>query len=358
MQKVLVIGPDVKRSRGGMATVISQIQDSPILNSKFNINIFSSYIDGPLPVRIFYSIVAYIRFLTVYNQYDLFHIHNASYGSTFRKRFYLKIIKKAGKPVIAHVHGASYLVFYEGLKEAGKEKVLDYLNGADLVIALSEEWKQKFKEEFHISHIKAIPNGMDPDLYTEAICDPAQYHNSFVLLGRVGERKGIYDVIKAVKLAVKEVPDILVMIAGDGEVDKARELVRQEGLEDQIKILGWVDQKGKMEILKEASTLLLPSYNEGLPMSVLEGMACKKAVISTTVGALPEVIQEDNGVLIQPGNIQALADALVCFCQNPALLKSMGEANRKKIEQEFSLKKMHEDLILCYEDLLRGERKF
>ena len=76
---------------------------------------------------------------------------------------------------------------------------------------------------------------------------------------------------------------------------------------------------------------MLPSYNEGLPMSVLEGMASGKAIISTNVGAIPEVIQEDNGILIQPGDIHALADALMKCSSDINMLSHMSAANIKKL---------------------------
>lgn len=62
------------------------------------------------------------------------------------------------------------------------------------------------------------------------------------------------------------------------------------------------------ELLRKSSVLVLPSYNEGLPMAILEGMACGKAIISTTVGAIPEVVKKENGILVQPGDVTALAN--------------------------------------------------
>lgn len=356
-KKVLVIGPSDTRSRGGMATVIRGIRESRVLHARYDITIFPSYIDGSLPVRLLYSAYGYLRFLCCYRSYDLFHIHVASFGSTFRKNFYLKTIKRAKKPVILHIHGAKYLVFYEALSPRKKRIVRSFLHQADLVLALSEDWKQKFEETFGLTNCCALPNGMDTEEFDCARCDVDENTaRSFVFLGRLGQRKGAYDLIDAVQRAAQSEPSLRVFMAGDGEVEQVRQKVREAGLEKQISVVGWVDFEGKCALLRQAATVVLPSYHEGLPMTILEGMASGKAIISTTVGAIPEVIAPENGILVAPGDVNALADALVQCAQNPNMLRQMATANRKKIDQAFSMQKMHERLTEYYEQAL-GKRK-
>ena len=271
--KVLVIGPSDTKSRGGMATVISGIRNSKILSEQYEVDIFSSYIDGNIVVRLLYSIYAYLKFLFCFKKYDLFHIHVASFGSTFRKRYYLNSIKRTGKKVIVHIHGAKYIVFYSGLNEAKRKKVNEFLHKADMVLALSDDWKDKFEQTFGLDNCYSLNNGIDTDEFANAITDPIKYQNSFVLLGRLGERKGAYDLVKAMEIAVKQNPDIRLYMAGDGEIDQVKKTIEEKGLAGNIEVVGWVDFNGKIELLKKVSTLVLPSYNEGLPMSVLEGMA-------------------------------------------------------------------------------------
>ena len=103
--KVLVIGPHETKARGGMSAVIRGIRESKELNREVEIDIFPSYIDGNLAVRLLYSAFAYLRFLPRCGQYDLFHIHTAERGSTFRKNLYLRAARRAGKKVIVHIHG-------------------------------------------------------------------------------------------------------------------------------------------------------------------------------------------------------------------------------------------------------------
>lgn len=346
--RILIIGPSDTKSHGGMATVINGIRNSKILNEKYDIDIFPSFIDGNIIIRFIYSLIAYLKFLIIYKKYDLFHIHTASFGSTFRKRYYLKAIKRAGKKAIVHIHGAKYLIFYVGLNSANQKKVVDFLNHADMVLALSDEWKRKFEETFHIMNCKSLPNGIDAEEFVNIACDLEQHKNEFVFLGRLGERKGVYDLVNAIEIAVKQNPNIKLYIAGDGEVDQIRALVADKGLQDVIDVVGWVDFAGKLSLLKKSATLVLPSYNEGLPMAVLEGMASGKAIISTRVGAIPEVIKEENGILITAGDVQQLADALIKCSKDLNMLKAMSKANTKKINDEFSIKIMHQKLEEYY----------
>ena len=104
--RVLEIGPSETRARGGMSEVIRGIRESEVLGREFEMDSFPSYIDGSLPVRLWYSVYGYLRFLGCYRKYDLFHIHTAERGSTFRKNFYLRTVKRAGKKAIVHIHGA------------------------------------------------------------------------------------------------------------------------------------------------------------------------------------------------------------------------------------------------------------
>lgn len=159
--------------------------------------------------------------------------------------------------------------------------------------------------------------------------------------------------VEAVDIARKTVPDIKCYLAGDGDVEKVKELVKEKHLENNIDVVGWANFDKKLELLKSVSTVVLPSYNEGLPMSILEGMACGKAIISTTVGAIPEVISEENGILVKPGNVQALSEALIECAQNLEKIKKMSECNIDKVEKQFSVDMMHDQLSKYYKSVLK-----
>ena len=350
--KVLIIGPSPTKSKGGMATVIEEIQSDSKLNEQFDIDIYESYIDGNKLKVLLFSAISFIRFYFTKRNYDIYHIHAASYGSTFRKGLYVKTAKRWGKKVILHIHGAEYMKFFEGLSDRKKQKVIGILKACDMVIALSQDWKKKFDQTFGLTNCVVLENGINMERLASAITKPEVHQKSFVTLGRLGERKGTYDLVDAVEIAVKSVPDMKVYLAGDGDVEQIRQLVQKKGLEQNVEVVGWANFDKKLDLLSHVSTVVLPSYNEGLPMSVLEGMACGKAIISTKVGAIPEVVKNENGILIDAGDVNALADALVKCSTDLEMVADMGTQNIAKIQNEFSMTVMHRLLADYYDQVI------
>lgn len=343
--RVLLIGPDVKRSKGGMATVIHEIATNTELNQKFDISVHASYIDGSHIVRLLYSVYAFLKFCLIYRTYDMFHIHMASYGSTYRKGCYVRFLKRHGKKVILHIHGASFLVFYDALNEKRKRYVSEILNSADTVIALSEQWKQEFEKRFELDNCVSIHNGIQVKNFECARSDVEKFSNSFLFLGRLGERKGTYDLLAAAELLRENRINITCYLAGDGKIEEFKKLVKEKKLDEYIKVIGWVNANDKVRLLKKTATVVLPSYHEGLPMAILEGMAAGKAIISTNVGAIPEVVENGvNGFIIEPGDVKGLANAMRRCMEDIETLKKISQNNRRKSCDSFGCDRMCEKI--------------
>lgn len=342
MAKILIIGPSSTGSRGGMATVIGELLKSKELTQAYDISAYASYIDGSFIIRRLFCLVQYIRFLFIAHRYDLFYIHMAAKGSVVRKGLYLKVIKKLKKKVIIHIHGAEFMDFYRASSASFQAKMIGILQSADMVIALSEGLRKEFEQAFGLNNCVSLVNGVNADAYVSARIDPKCAAASFAMFGRLGTRKGTYDLVEAVAVAAREVPEIKCYLVGDGEIDKVNALIKERAVEKNIETTGWLVPSESIDVLKRVATVVLPSYNEGLPMAILEGMAAGKAIISTSIAAIPEVVEKENGILIQPGDIDALAKALVFCCRNPETLASMFQANIRKAEGEYSIKTMHQ----------------
>lgn len=89
-------------------------------------------------------------------------------------------------------------------------------------------------------------------------------------------------------------------------------------------------------------------------MAILEGMAAGKAIISTTVGAIPEVVKPENGILVEPGGVSALAEALLRCSGSTELLAGMARRNRERAEQVFGVRRMHQRLAEYYKQVMEG----
>ena len=348
-KKVLIIGPSPFKSKGGMATVIQEMLESEVLNNDFDLEMHESYRDGNVFYRLLFSIYSFIKFLFIYKKFNIFHLHVASNGSTFRKILYAKVIKKSGKKIILHIHGGQYLEFYKNLSKKYQVRVKEFLIEADYVIALSERWKESFEINFNLKNCVVLQNGIDIEKYEKAKKYPQKLNRKFLFLGRVIEDKGIFDLMEALSSVVKKYSDICVYVGGDGDKIKVLELIKKYKLENNFKLLGWLNEEKKIETLAKVDTFILPSHYEALPMSILEAMACGKAIISTKIGAIPEVvINNENGIVIEVGDIQKLANAMEKVSTDIEFVKKCSENNIKKIEESFSMEKMHTEIKKIY----------
>jgi glycosyltransferase involved in cell wall biosynthesis len=145
-------------------------------------------------------------------------------------------------------------------------------------------------------------------------------------LGRLGQRKGTYDLLCAVESLPAHVRSrVHLRLAGDGEVDQVRAQVAARGLGDTVDVVGWLGPRERDEALRQADIFVLPSYDEGLPMALLEAMAHGLVPITTPVGGIPEAVTDGvHGLLVPPGDPAALARALHRLVENDTLRERLG----------------------------------
>lgn len=345
MKSVLMIGPN-RDVKGGMTSVVDNYL-SVGLDKKTNFRYIGTVNDKNIISKIFSIIIGYIKFLSCYNKYDNIHIHMASRMSTFRKIVYINKARRKNKNIILHIHGAEYKQFYNDECNAKKrKKISNAFKKVDRIIVLSEEWKDFFKniveDETKIVVIYnsiIIPKDFNKNINT----------NNLLFLGKIGDRKGIFDLIDVFEKVVERFPDAKLYVGGDGEIDKLKKIINSKKLSDNIIYVGWISGDEKDKLLKNCSFYVLPSYNEGMPMSVLEGMAYKNVTISTNVGGIPKVIQnEENGIIINPGDKNKLYEYIIKLLNNEDLRRKLSNNARKTIENKFDSMKNLDKLIKIY----------
>ena len=126
-------------------------------------------------------------------------------------------------------------------------------------------------------------------------------------------------------------------------------------LNHRIAYVGWIDGESKMEFLKNTMINVLPSYNEGLPMTILETMAYGIPNVSTKVAAIPEAVNEENGVLIEAGDVNALADSILTLMSNKELRKEKSMKAYNDALEEFSLENHISHILKIYRRLEGNE---
>jgi len=148
-------------------------------------------------------------------------------------------------------------------------------------------------------------------------------------------------------------------IPGGDTPDSIMELARSLRVERSLRFPGWVDGSKKDDLLRESDVFVLPSYYEALPLGVLEAMACGVPVVATSVGGIPDVIENRvNGLLVAPGQPDALARAIVTLLTDHALRSRLREAARSDVRKQFSTESVIKDLETLYRELGIQVRSF
>ena len=142
------------------------------------------------------------------------------------------------------------------------------------------------------------------------------------------------------------------LIGGDGEIEKVQQYIIDNKLDNVAEYIGWISGEEKTKLLNEVDVFVLPSYNEGLPISILEAMSYNLPIISTKVGGIPEVLKNEyNGYLINPGDLIALENAISALIDNPSKRKLQGKRSGE-IVKSFLPEQVIRQLDYLYKELL------
>jgi glycosyltransferase involved in cell wall biosynthesis len=351
--QVLFVAPHYKWWKGGISSVILEYKEAiPAFNFFASTSVANIYLTTLLfPLILLHFFV----FLSVKRKIKIVHLHGASKGSFYRKYIFFLIAKYLfRKKVIYHIHGAKYHIFYRQSHLLIQRCIKHMINTSDALIVLSEWWKDFFLKEFHPQKIEIVPNivGFRPLQET----DKQAVNNKVTLLflGRIGERKGIYDLLEVIAGEADFFRrHCQLLVGGDGEVNTLKKLIDQYKISDIVDYLGFVSGDQKKDILKSSDIYLLPSYNEGLPISILEALSYAKPIISTKVGGIPEIVcHGENGYLISPGDQPAMFQCLKELIQNPADRENMGRKSYEIVKEGYFPDKVLQKLNALYSSLI------
>ncbi len=302
---ILFVGPDYRNHRGGIGAVLD-IYSKNI--SPFNFIATNTYKNKFYEIFFFAGSLFKLFFVLLRNRdITIVHIHGAKDGSIGRKFFVCFVAKKMfGKKIIFHSHAGAFDEFYK--RGSGLYKFLCrfLVNNAEAVIVLSDKWNSFFEKNFKIKRLIVIPNPVEqkPTIIK-------QNNNSavvFLFLGRIADHKGIFDLIN---LVIEERDSLRgkckFLVGGNHEVDRLKKTIADGGIEDLVEYIGWVQDDDKDRFFYKSDYFILPTYYEGMPMTILEALSYGKPVITTPVGSIPEVIEDSkNGFLFTPGDMKHL----------------------------------------------------
>lgn len=351
---VLMIGVD-KSVVGGMLTVAEHYQNTASFREETNLVYIPTAVRGSNWKKICFflnkipQIVHQIHTMPA----DIVHVHMGERGSVFREGFVVWMAKKMGAKTIIHMHGSTIEDWYDRQKPAVQRLVSWLFRQADCMIVLGECWAsfmERVMGQECRNRIRILYNGVVPAAENRYNPDAPD----ILFLGVLGARKGVDDLLQAFQMILPSIPkQIKLKLYGDSKDYDVHKKIAEYHLEGRAFYGGWLTQDQKEVCLAQVVMNVLPSYNEGLPMTILETMGYGIPNVSTRIAAIPEAIEDGvNGRLVMPGQVQALAQAMQEILLNREQRIRYSEEAYKTIKHTFSLEAHFGSLLKIYRDLL------
>jgi glycosyltransferase involved in cell wall biosynthesis len=257
------------------------------------------------------------------------------------------------KPVVATCHnwvgGTAALGIYNHLDRMALKKF-------NALAAVSDAVAQRLLA-FGVpaEKIKTVANGIDVTAFERAHPLPLLKAEGSTVVGvvaRLDLQKGFEYLLRAARELCKTFPDLKIVIAGEGPDRNAiEEIIEQYGLQSSVVLAG--QQSNMPAVYAAMDIFVLPSLNEGLPMTVLEAMAASKPVIATRVGAIPSVIKDsENGLLVAPKDPEGLQNAIASLLNDPERRRRLGDQAHAWVSQNYTSEAMALKYREMYEEVL------
>jgi glycosyltransferase involved in cell wall biosynthesis len=297
---------------------------------------------------------------------DIIHTHSYGYFQTNLGAF-TKQIKGIPLVITPHFHppwsmwGGNQRKKLRGVYDAVIAKSV--LNAADMIIGVStHEMEQMKKTGYKAKNVKVIPNGIDFKRF-----DPIPDGNIFrekykiegkmvLYAGRLASNKGLKYLVEAMPEVLRRFDDTKLVLVGEDEGEKKElmELAKRLKIEDKVIFTGHiVDYDTFNSSFSACDIFVLPSEYEAFGIVLLEAAACEKPCIGTRVGGVPEVILEGKtGLLVDYGDSNALAEAIIDLLGDEPGRKMMGKAARERVRNIFTWPKIVDQLETVYKEVL------
>jgi glycosyltransferase involved in cell wall biosynthesis len=261
----------------------------------------------------------------------------------------------ASVPLIATVHGKNYWP-----ERAYRRTALRWaMRRSQAFVAVSKDLQQFMVSTLGVreQRITVVTNGIDlSNFRPEASDEMRQLHGAspddivVVCVGALEPVKAHDVLLEAFANAKREVPSLKLWLVGEGYLrDSLEKRSHELELSESVRFLGWQTQVSAL--IRAADFTVLPSHSEGMPLAVIESLACSRAVVATRVGGTGEIVSDDvSGILIAPGSVSELQQSIVRLARDPALRDRLAREGLVQARKHFSLTSM----VARYEELYRA----
>lgn len=267
------------------------------------------------------------------------HVNMAEGLSVFRKGLVVVVGRALGLPVILHMHAAKMPLFYHSLPRPMRVLIRWVFSKATACIVLGSASQRFVVEELRVpaQRVEIVINGVPEPTVVRRRAEESQVQR-VLFLGNLSQRKGVSDLLQALALPGFDRSRLEVDIAGGGDLEAYRAEARGLGIDQFVKFIGWADQRKAAELLANADVLVLPSYDEGLPLVILEALGNGVAVVCTAVGEIPGAFSDGvEACFVLPGDPVSIASGLQRVLNDPLLRQTLESNGRNIFEQRYSL---------------------
>lgn len=271
-------------------------------------------------------------------QHPLLHVHLAGRGSTIRKIILVHFSRLLRLPIVLHLHDYNYRESLQRFPKPIQLAARSMFRISSRIVVLGPDDRDLVETLLGVSpdRVTVIPNAVaGPPQRRQRAASEQPVHILF--LGNPSRRKGLHDLIAALAMEPLRSLQWRMSVAGGGnDIGTFRELSRAAGLSGRISFTGWVDRTKAGALLGSADIVALPSYAEGMAMSVLEGMSYGLCIVCTPVGSLKDVIENEvTGLVVQPGEVNLLSKALTRAVSDPTLRAQLGSEAARAFANKF-----------------------
>ena len=329
---LVMLGP-APGARGSTASVVEAYRTHGLFG-RWPIEYIPTHGEGSaleqagLPLRAFIRLAA----LLAKHRRLVLHVHTASQASFWRDACYMGAALAAHCPAILQLHGGGFDRFYDASGVAGQPLIRHILEHAACVAVAS----RRMAVRLH-SVSPAVRATFVPTPVTITPLQEGARPNLILFLGSLRADKGIFDLLDALSQLRAAVPDVRLVCAGEGDRTAVARYAERLGIADAVKFTGWVGPSGKRALLESAAVYALPSYAEGMPVSLLEAMAAGVPVVASSVGGIPEVVVDGaSGFLAAPGDTTTLQRVLRKLLLDRQLAARIGAAGRDTVRARFA----------------------
>lgn len=364
MKKILMVGP-VPPPTGGIASVMEDIIHSE-LASEFSFELFPRHdfqlrITRTIPRNIGRIKQFVIFFLKLWcGNYYLVQIHSSE-GAFRGTILFILLSRLARTDVLLHMHGADWERFYTQRSFFRRLYTRIGFGIAPRIVVLYSRWAENIRKLCPIANVLVIRNLIhdqdppDPSKVQQMKEQLGLTEEHFVVLtvGYVGWNKGNFVILNTIPQVVSQDQSIRFVLVGSeempGEMAQLMEQVRKENLGSWVTFTGEVERNKTALFYSFADAYLLPSFTEGMPISIIEALRSGLPVISTRVGGIPDMIEDHvSGLLLNPGAPNEIAEAVLLLRKDQRFRKKLAEGARRTFENKFEFSRGVEEIRAVY----------